>query len=472
MFLLSRSRLPSELLLHLALGEVHLGRSSSAYQIMAEVPPAIAPKVYVSVVTALRIKGRCDLALQLIGCFDGTIKAPYILLEAAKCFIESNMHSRAVPLLQQLRSQHTDDDDSMEGSLFLVDCLRVLNRNDEAEAINKTLPVRQASLPKGLQQSLRRADVLKRTNVGAFADQLVAIFQSLGGSETRSVEPADAWMLMVQTVQALLWSARAADAVKVMNTARSSVSALFESKIRDGSFHILLLRCAIEAKDPTTCDTCLRCILSELVRPDNMRSLTCIPDLARSCIALLSSRQINHFYRALLRKFFSFGTDYVLTAPFLCMLDCFKNKDSSMHQHVPIISIGLHAAALLDDPNDPLPPLLLVSSYLTVTISRRTVHRHKSFLSAVSFLQRYADCRGDGHWAEICFNYGRFFHGLSLLSFAIPCYERAIELSLQLAHDQMVHSVVNEAAFNLSLIYRQSGQHDLERYYLLKYVVI
>jgi hypothetical protein len=440
---------------------------------MTEVIPAVAPKLYVSVVTALRNKGRCDLALQLISSFDGSLKAPFILLESAKCFIESNLPARAVPVLQQLRAQYPDDDDSMEGSLLLVESLRALNRNDEAEAVNKTLPVGQVSLPKGLQHRLCRANVLRKTNVGAFADQLVAIFQSLGGTEIQSsVEPADAWMLMVQTVQALLWSSRAADAVKVMNIARSSVTTLFDSKIKDGSFHILLLRCSLEAKDQHSCDTSLRWILQESVRPDNLHSLTCIPDLARSCITVLDSSQISHIYRALLRRFFSADSKYVLTAPFLCMLDCFKNKDSSLRQHAPIISIGLYVAALMDDPEDPLPSLLLVTAYLTVTISRRTVHRQKPFLSALSFLQRYADCRGDGHWAEICYNYGRFFHGLSLIPFAIPCYERAIELSLQLSHDQMFYSVINEAAFNLSLIYRQSGQHDLERYYLLKYLVI
>ena len=161
-----------------------------------------------------------------------------------------------------------------------------------------------------------------------------------------------------------------------------------------------------------------------------------------------------------------------LSAAFLCMLDCFKNKDSSNKQHVPIISIGFYTAALIDDPQDPLPPLLLVSSYLTVTLGRRTVHRHRSFLSAISYLQRYADCRGEGFLPEICFNYGRFFHGLSLFSLAIPCYERALELSLQLQHDQLTYSVSMEAAFNLSRIYRLAGQYDLERHYLLKYLVV
>jgi tetratricopeptide (TPR) repeat protein len=468
----SHNRLPPELLLHMALGEVHLGRSSNAFQIMIQISPAIAPKLYVSVVAALRNNSRCDLALQLICSIDGSLKAPFILLEKAKCFIDSNLHSRAIPVLQQLRSQFPEDDDSLEASLFLVECYRAINQNDEADAVNKTLPVAQVSLPKGLQHRFRRADVLRKTNIAAFADQLVSIFQSLKGTEVQSsVDPADAWILMVQTVQALLWSARASDAVKVMIIARSSVNS-FEFKMKDGSFHLLLLRCAIEARDGTTCDSCLRYFISDLVRPDNLRCLTCIPDLARSCVPILSSHQRSHFYRALLRKFFSSDSGYVLSASFLCMLDCFKDKSSSMRQHVPIISIGLHAAALIDDPDDPLPPLLLVSSYLGVTLSRRAKHRHISFLNALVFLQRYADRRGEGFLAEICYNYGRFFHGLSLFSLAIPCYERAIELSLQLVHDQLMYSVIAEAAFNLSLIYRQSGQFDLERHYLLKYLVV
>jgi hypothetical protein len=425
----------------MALGEVHLGRSSNAFQIMMQISPAIAPKLYVSVVSALRNNSRCDLALQLICSIDASLKAPFILLEKAKCFIDSSYHSRAIPVLQQLRSQFPDDDDSLEASIFLVECLRAINQNDEADAINKTLPLAQVSLPKVLQHRFRRADVLRKTNIAAFADQLVSIFQSLKGTEVQGfrVDPADAWMLMVQTVQALLWSSRAADAVKVMIIAHSSVNS-FESKMKDGSFHLLLLRCAIEARDGATCDSCLRYFISDLVRPDNLRCLTCIPDLARSCISILSSHQRSQFYRTLLRKFFSSDSGYVLPASFLCMLDCFKDKSSSMRQHIPVISIGLHAAVLIDDLDDPLPPLLLVSSYLGVTLSRRRIqHRHISFLNALAFLQIYADRRGEGFLAEICFNYGRLLHGLSLFSLAIPCYERAIELSMQLVHDQLMY---------------------------------
>ena len=439
---------------------------------MTETHATVAPKLYVSVVTALRVHGRCDLAQQLICSLDGN--APYILLEKAKCFLNFSLHSKAIPVLLQLRSQFPDDEDSLEGSLLLVESLRASNQNDEADAINKTLPVEQVSFPKTLQHRLRRASMLKTSNVGAFADQLVAIFQSLGGTEVQSsVEPADAWMLMVQTVQALMWSSRAADAVKVMTVARYSVNTLFDSKMKDGSFHLLLLRCAIEARDPTACDTCLRGIVQDFIKPDNLRCLTCIPDLAGSCVPIFSVSQRAHFYRALVRKFFASDTDYILSASFLCMVDCFKNKESSNKQHLPIISIGLHTAAIIDDIEDPLPCLLLVASYMTVTLSRRrTIHRHKSFLNALSFLQRYADFRGEEYLAEICYNYGRFFHGLSLFSLAIPCYERALEISLQLSHDRLMYSVSMEAAFNLSRIYRQSGQYDLERHYLLKYLVV
>lgn len=189
---------------------------------------------------------------------------------------------------------------------------RALNRNDEADVINKTLPVAQVSFPNTLQHRLRRANVLKTHNVSAFADQLVAIFQSLGGTEVqKSVECGDAWMLMVQTVQALMWSSRAADAVEVMNIARSSVNTLFDSKIKDGSFHVLLLRCAIEAKNGVVCDGCLRWFIQEQLRPDNLRCMTCIADLARSCVPVMSSSQRYHFHRALVRKFFAIDSEFV-----------------------------------------------------------------------------------------------------------------------------------------------------------------
>ena len=91
---------------------------------MTEVPPSLAPKLYVSVVTALRNTGRCDLALQLICSMDGQQKTAFIFLEKAKCLVHSSAHSRAVPVLQQLLAQYPDAEESQEASLLLAESLR------------------------------------------------------------------------------------------------------------------------------------------------------------------------------------------------------------------------------------------------------------------------------------------------------------------------------------------------------------
>jgi hypothetical protein len=39
--------------------------------------------------------------------------------------------------------------------------------------------------------------------------------------------------------------------------------------------------------------------------------MTCIADLARSCVPVMSSSQRYHFHRALVRKFFAIDSEFV-----------------------------------------------------------------------------------------------------------------------------------------------------------------
>jgi general transcription factor 3C polypeptide 3 (transcription factor C subunit 4) len=67
--------------------------------------------------------------------------------------------------------------------------------------------------------------------------------------------------------------------------------------------------------------------------------------------------------------------------------------------------------------------------------------------------------------AEALFNLGKAFHHISLYQFAVPLYEEVLSLS----SESDPHELKREAAFNLSLIYRTTGNKDLAHDVLMRY---
>ena len=87
------------------------------------------------------------------------------------------------------------------------------------------------------------------------------------------------------------------------------------------------------------------------------------------------------------------------------------------------------------------------------------------------YMSRYAKLR---LWSpEVYYNLGRALHQLSLLSLAAPCYEHVLVADAVCAPDTgqapAAMSLKREAAYNLSLIYRQSGAGHLARHVLAAY---
>jgi general transcription factor 3C polypeptide 3 (transcription factor C subunit 4) len=131
---------------------------------------------------------------------------------------------------------------------------------------------------------------------------------------------------------------------------------------------------------------------------------------------------------------------------------------------------------------------------LMTVMAKSQSNRHDATVKAFSFLFKYYHLAGDNA-IETNYNLGRAFHHLGLTQFAISYYNKSIELSVQHEEKQMRHAAMaddtdigggdaaasplgysqglrREAAFNLSLIYRGSGNLELARQILRDHMTV
>lgn len=119
-------------------------------------------------------------------------------------------------------------------------------------------------------------------------------------------------------------------------------------------------------------------------------------------------------------------------------------------------------------PHCPLVLLCIAVSWLSLGVRRSCTNRHKCVVQAFAFLRRYLDER------QLCqesyYNIARAFHQLDLKYIAVHYYNKVLSLcSSSNGHSPGPDSLHREAAFNLSLIYHQSGQAVLARSLLHRY---
>lgn len=133
------------------------------------------------------------------------------------------------------------------------------------------------------------------------------------------------------------------------------------------------------------------------------------------------------------------------------------------------LALGEYMRAARKIPDDPLINLLIANGYLSHIMSRRCQDRHTTFLRAFTFLFQYAKHRG---WTqEVYYNIGRALQQLSLYSMAIPCYEHVLQMPPPMGANARVDEIdmKRETAYNLAMIYRDSGAKDLARSLLVMY---
>ena len=88
-------------------------------------------------------------------------------------------------------------------------------------------------------------------------------------------------------------------------------------------------------------------------------------------------------------------------------------------------------------------------------------------LQGCAFLHTYLKLRGPCQ--EAYYNLGRAMHQLGILAAAVHYYKKVLDIKPPLESEDF--SCQKEAAFNLSLIYKNSGSMELARMVLKKHIV-
>ncbi|CAH0479050.1 unnamed protein product [Peronospora belbahrii] len=148
------------------------------------------------------------------------------------------------------------------------------------------------------------------------------------------------------------------------------------------------------------------------------------------------------------------------------------------------LTVGELTLAHQKHPNDPLTIFCIGLAFLSASMQRTINDRQHTVAKAFAFLQQYervriaapSDIPSDIRQIEAWYNIGRAHQQLGLFHLAIPMYERVLRV-LETSKEQKrevppEYLLCKETAYNLSLIYKQSGANDLARYLIAKYLTI
>ena len=138
-------------------------------------------------------------------------------------------------------------------------------------------------------------------------------------------------------------------------------------------------------------------------------------------------------------------------------------------------SLGEYMSAFKADSSNPLTALMLGLTFTHMACQKFSAKKHSLVVQACSFLNTYRSLRGDCQ--EVLYNIGRAMHQLNLLPAALFYYKRGLEVGPALpgGEDKDQHNIFDlsrEIAFNMSLIYRGSGNLQLARMYTEKYITV
>ncbi|XPS68727.1 hypothetical protein M3J09_001013 [Ascochyta lentis] len=166
-------------------------------------------------------------------------------------------------------------------------------------------------------------------------------------------------------------------------------------------------------------------------------------------------------------------------------VDAVKDHDPALfalYAHV-LICGGSYMAALnyyfrafALTPNDAILNLSIGTAYIQHAMKRLSENRQFQIQQGLSFVYRYYDLRTKSGSAtlqqEAEFNVGRIWHGLGLVTHALPSYERCIALSSSVAKEASermqdgttgYEDFATEAAFAMQSIYAVSGNFTAAR---------
>lgn len=148
-------------------------------------------------------------------------------------------------------------------------------------------------------------------------------------------------------------------------------------------------------------------------------------------------------------------------------------------------SADSYARAMRVRPECPFARLYLATIYTQIATQRFTTNRASASTQAVAFLSEYKKLRNPSVFGqEIHFNIGRVLQQLGLSTMALIEYRKVLDLEPTLPaqtssqgrangrdhiHDRRIYDLRPEAAYNMSLIYKQSGNFIIAKQIISKY---
>lgn len=121
----------------------------------------------------------------------------------------------------------------------------------------------------------------------------------------------------------------------------------------------------------------------------------------------------------------------------------------------------------------PLVAMLLSILYLQIANQRFTNRKQNLLVQAMNYMEKYQRTREPEAMAEVYYNTGRMYHQMGILSVAKTYYEKALNFSHPLIEENKeLLDLKMEIAYNLHVIYKQSGNKQMARKMLYDYIVV
>ncbi|TEA29046.1 hypothetical protein DBR06_SOUSAS17610058, partial [Sousa chinensis] len=133
---------------------------------------------------------------------------------------------------------------------------------------------------------------------------------------------------------------------------------------------------------------------------------------------------------------------------------------------------GQYVQAFRSHPHEPLYSLCIGLTFIHMASQKYVLKRHALIVQGFSFLNRYLSLRGPCQ--ESFYNLGRGLHQLGLIHLAIHYYQKALELPPFMVEGMEVDQLDlrRDIAYNLSLIYQNSGNIGMAQKLLYTYCSI
>ncbi|XP_071954105.1 general transcription factor 3C polypeptide 3-like [Antedon mediterranea] len=132
-------------------------------------------------------------------------------------------------------------------------------------------------------------------------------------------------------------------------------------------------------------------------------------------------------------------------------------------------ALGEYVRGYKMNPDSDMTNLFIALTFLHIACQKFPTKRQMVIMQAVVFFKEYQRLRGNIQ--ETSYNIGRAMHHLGLYHLAIHFYEEALKTAPSIEGDE-TFDLRREAAFNLSLIYRSSGNEDLANHILMTHIVV